>query len=313
MNKILITGGLGFQGRHLALRLSKNGYQVTILTSRPEGKFNKNDILQNPCLEYISVVVGDILDNHLMERLIEANDVVFHLAGKVNPRESIEYPEEYIKINVLGTVSVLEAVRKHNKKLFFVSSCAVYGDGSSLGPSQAFTEESPLLPIDPYAASKVSADRICYSYHKSYNLDITIMRPFTTYGPGQRAGAFGGLIPNLVDRASRKENIVVFGDGSAVRDFLFIEDLIDAYVLLLQSNKTSGEVFNIASSVEVAVIDVVSYIAKRFEVDIEYKMANPREVKRYAADISKIKNLGFVPKVKIQDGIERYISSLNLL
>lgn len=306
---ILITGGLGFQGKHLAKRLISLNHHVTLLTTRavtPEelvSNFGKVSPL-------VTVVTGDILDEALMLRLIGTHDVVFHLAGKVNPRESLSLPEEYMRVNVWGTVSILEAVRTHKKRLFFVSSCAVYGDGSFLKHGEAFNENSPLLPADPYAASKVAADRMCYAYYKSFGLDITIVRPFTTYGPGQRGGAFGGLISVVVERASRGESLAVFGDGSAVRDFLFIDDLIDAYVLLLETPNIAGEVFNVASSIETPVIEVVKYVADKFKVEIEYKPANENEVKRYAADITKIKQLGYVPQVKIEEGIDRYIKSL---
>ena len=306
---ILITGGLGFQGRHLAKRLISLNHHVTLLTTRAVTQEELASDFGEAALA-VKVVTGDILDEVLMLSLVEVNDVVFHLAGKVNPRESLSLPEEYMRVNVWGTVSVLEAVRAHQKRLFFVSSCAVYGDGSFLKSGETFNENSPLLPADPYAASKVAADRMCYAYHKSFGLDITIVRPFTTYGPGQRGGAFGGLISVVVERASRGEKLAVFGDGSAVRDFLYIDDLIDAYILLLETPNIAGEVFNVASSVETPVIEVVKYVADKFKVEIEYKPANENEVKRYAADITKIKQLGYVPKVTIQEGMERYIKSL---
>ncbi len=306
--RILITGGLGFQGRHVAKRMLATGQEVVLLVSPqtlPE------QVVASGLATQAEIVVGDILDTQLVEQLIERVDVVLHLAGKINPRESIIEPVSYVTVNVHGTMAVLEAVRKHAKRLLYISSCAVYGDGANLAPGESFSEESPLLPVDPYAASKVAADRLCYAYARSYGLDITIVRPFSTYGPGQVAGLYGGLIPNLTARAKKGESLVVYGDGSAVRDFKYIDDLVTAYELLLMSTVTDGgQVFNIASGTETKVIDVVSYIANRFGVLIDFRPANPTEVKRYAADISKIQRLGFTPKVSLTEGLDTYFSTI---
>jgi nucleoside-diphosphate-sugar epimerase len=307
---ILITGGMGFQGRHLARRLLEDGFFVTLLVSNDISKIDADLIFKNNLAnDKINVVVGDVRDVILMNHLVETVDVVFHLAGKVSPRESLIQPIEYFKVNFDGTISVLEAVRSHGKKMFYASSCAVYGS-ASLGAGELFSESYPLLPADPYGASKVAADRACYAYAKSYGLDVVIVRPFSTYGPGQKESPLSGLIPNVVGKASRGEDITIFGDGSAVRDFLYIDDLIDAYVLLLNTGNISGEVFNVGSSKETAVLEVVKIIADKFNVKISYQAPNPAEVKRYASDISKINKLGFEPKFSISKGIESYINSL---
>jgi dTDP-glucose 4,6-dehydratase len=304
--RILITGGLGFQGQHLARRLVSLGYQVTLLASP---RFSFKDIKQHELARSAEIVQADILDELVIDSLVARVDVVFHLAGKVNPRESLITPKMYFQSNIDGTLVLLEAVRKYQVRLLYVSSCAVYGDGSGLGNKGLFIEESPLVPVDPYGASKVAADRMCYAYHRSYGLDITIIRPFTTYGPGQPAGVFSGLIPAIAHRALAGQPLIVYGDGSAVRDFLYIEDLIDAYELLL-TQSTAGQVFNVASGRETKVIDVFNFIAQRFLVPVEYRPRNPTEVRRYAADISKISNLGFVPRVSLTEGLNLYLDSL---
>lgn len=306
--RILITGGFGFQGKHLARRLLASGHQVVLLVSP---RLTEEEISKTDLFGLVEIIQGDILNTGIVDQLIEKVDVVYHLAGKVNPRESIIDPRTYFRINVDGTLVVLEAVRKNNKRLLYVSSCAVYGDGSYLESGESFNEESPLLPIDPYGASKVAADRLCYAYYRSYGLDITIIRPFTSYGPGQPAGVYGGLIPAVTHRAIQGEPLIVYGDGSAIRDFIYIDDLIDAYELLLISPGTTGQVFNVASGRETKVVDVVEYIAKRFGASIEYKHANQAEVKRYAANIEKITNLGFSPKTKLEEGISRYLETLD--
>lgn len=306
--KILITGGSGFQGKHLARRLIASGHQVVVLTTT---KVGRDQILGHDSKGDIEIIRGDIKDEELVHRAVEKVDTVYHLAGKVNPRDSIENPNKYFNTNVIGSYILLEAVRKYNKRLLFVSSCAVYGDGSGLSAGELFTEQSLLLPMDPYGASKVAIDRMCYAYHRSYNLNVTIIRPFTAYGPGQMIGVSAGLIPTITERAIKKEPLMVYGDGSAIRDFIYIDDLIDAYELLLDKG-LPGEVYNVASGNETRVIDVVTYIAEYFGAEIAYVAANEFEVKRYAANIKKIKDIGFSTKTTLNEGLKNYLSSLDL-
>ena len=143
--RILISGGFGFQGKHLARRLLHSGHEVVLLVSP---RVTNEAVADSEFSGLVEILRADILDEDLVSKAIEGVDVVFHLAGKVNPRESVIDPHIYFKINVDGTLVILEAVRKFNKRLFYVSSCAVYGDGSRLQQGTSFNEESPLLPID---------------------------------------------------------------------------------------------------------------------------------------------------------------------
>ncbi len=162
-------------------------------------------------------------------------DVVFHLAANVNVDKSLDDPGSFLETNVMGTHHVLEAAREHGSRVIFASTCEVYGDGHSLAPDALLDETAELRPNSPYAASKAAADRLCYSYFRSYGMDISIVRPFNIFGERQKSGAFGALIAILVRRAIAGQDLTVFGDGSATRDYLHVSDAVDAYRLVLET------------------------------------------------------------------------------
>ncbi len=304
--KILITGGGGFQGSHLAEHLVAHGHEVTVLTTyNRESKRNTADF----AAKGIVVVFGSITDRIVVNKTIPGHDVVFHLAANVNVDESLEDPLSFVQVNIVqGTFNILEICKKHSIRLIVASTCEVYGDGHDLGEHELLTETAELKPNSPYAASKAGADRLAYSYYKSFGMDITIVRPFNIYGPRQKNGTFGAVIPILVRKALLGVNLSVYGDGHATRDFMYISDLIDAYQIVLDSNKLAGKVINFASGVDTSVKDIAEYISKKLGAQIEYGPARPGEVSRFPAYISFAKSLGFEPKVSIWEGIDRYIA-----
>ena len=138
-------------------------------------------------------------------------------------------------------------------------------------------------------------------------MDVAIVRPFNIFGEGQKEGQFGALIPILVKRALKGENLQVFGSGSQTRDYLYIDDLVRAYELVLNSKNTAGEVFNFGTGIETSVKDIAEYIAKKMGVSVEYAQSRPGEVSRFCADVTKAKNMGFVPRYNIWEGIDKYV------
>jgi len=212
--KILITGGAGFQGSHLAESLLKKKHQVSILNTYSEIAVKNLSSISDK----VNVIWGSVTDKETVEKSVRGHDVVFHLAARINVDESLQDPGAFVSVNVLGTYNVLEAVRKNGNRLILASSCEVYGDGHSLKKGEKLSERAELKPNSPYAASKAAADRMAYSYFKSFGTDVTIVRPFNIYGERQKNGTFGALIPILVAKAMRGEDLTVFGDGSAERD-----------------------------------------------------------------------------------------------
>jgi dTDP-glucose 4,6-dehydratase len=302
--KILITGGAGFQGSHLTESLLAQGHEVTILntyaddTNRNIAGFEKD----------VRLIFGSVTDKTIVEKTVRGQDVVFHLAANINVDESLKNPYSFIEANIIGTHNVLEAVKEQHARMIYASTCEVYGDGHTLKDGELLDETAELSPNSPYAASKAGADRWCNAYHKSFGVNVTIVRPFNIYGERQKSGTFGALIPILVRKAMQGQTLTIFGEGNATRDYLHVSDLVDAYNLVLKHSELAGSAINFASGVNTPVKDIAEYIAKAFGANVEHGPARPGEVERFPADIRKAKSLGFEPKVGIWEGIDKYIA-----
>jgi dTDP-glucose 4,6-dehydratase len=302
--KILITGGAGFQGSHLSEFLLSQGHDVTILNTYSKEIEPNVAHLQG----HARVIYGSVTDKNIVDKTVRGQDVVFHLAANINVDESLKNPQSFLDVNVMGTHNVLEAAKENHVRVIYASTCEVYGDGHALKDGELLNETAELSPNSPYAASKAAADRWCNAYHKSFGVNVTIVRPFNIYGERQKSGTFGALIPILVRKALRGETLTVYGEGTATRDYLNIDDLVAAYNLVLHHPELSGKAINFASGTNTSVKDIAEYIAKTFGANIEFGPARPGEVSRFPADISLAQSIGFEPKVGIWEGIDRYIA-----
>ena len=305
MVRILVTGGAGFQGSHLCEALLAMGHRVTVLNTLSDAaNRNMRNFAAN---ELADIVFGSVFDGELVGKTARDHDVVFHLAANINVDKSLDDPRSFLETNVMGTYHVLEAARAHGLRVIFASTCEVYGDGHSPGPDALLDESAELRPNSPYAASKAAADRLCYSYYRSYGMDITMVRPFNIFGERQKSGAFGALIPILVRRAIAGQDLTVFGDGTATRDYLHVGDAVQAYQLVLETSDLGGRAINFASGTNTSVRDIAEYIAAKFSTRVVNGPARPGEVTRFPASIALAKSIGFSPKVGIWAGIDRYI------
>ncbi|MEK7208935.1 MAG: NAD-dependent epimerase/dehydratase family protein [Patescibacteria group bacterium] len=302
--KILVTGGGGFQGSHLTEFLVGQGHQVTILGTYSEASL----VNLTGVLDKITVVWGSVTDTEIVDKTVRGQDVVFHLAAHINVDESLQDPSVFLRVNILGTFNVLEAAKKYGARLIHVSTCEVYGDGHDKQAGGLLNEATEFRPNSPYAASKAGADRLVYSYFKSFGLDATIIRPFNLYGERQKSGTFGALIPILTHRALRGEDLTVFGDGNASRDYTHVSDMIRGYNLVLKTPSLKGQAINFATGTNTKVKDIANYIAEKLKVKVVHAPARPGEVSRFEADISFARSLGFNPKVTIWQGINRYLN-----
>lgn len=301
--KILIIGGGGFQGSHLAEFLFKQGHQISVFNTYSERATSNLSAI----LDKINLIWGSVTDVEATDKAIRGHDVVFHLAAHINVDESLKDPLVFFNTNILGTYNVLEAVKKNQARLIYTSTCEVYGDGHDLKEGERLKENAELRPNSPYAASKASADRICYSYFKSFGLDVTIVRPFNVYGERQKFGTYGALIPILINRGFKGEDLNIFGDGESTRDYSHVSDVVAGYDLVLKNPYLKGQVINLATGEDIKIKNVAEYIAAKLKVKVNYISARPGEVLRFPADISLAKSLGYVPKIKIWDGIDRYL------
>ena len=297
--RILVTGGAGFQGSHLAEKWVGDGHEVTVLnTFSDEADGNLASIVKD-----VPVVWGSVTDREVVEKSVRGHDVVVHLAARINVDESVASPRSFVDVNVVGTSNVLEAVRQTGARLIFASTCEVYGyaEESNVG------EDAGLRPHSPYAASKAGADRLCFAYYMSYGLDVTILRPCNVYGERQKFGKGGAVIPIFASRAASGKPLTVFGTGTQRREYIHVKDLVGAYDLALRRRDLKGEALNVGTGEAPSIQEIADFIADKMEVSIVNEPPRPGEVRGFALDSSKIRDLGFAPQIKFWDGLETYL------
>jgi dTDP-glucose 4,6-dehydratase len=297
--RILVTGGAGFQGSHLAEHLLHQGHQMTILNTLSQ------EALVNirPFAEDVRVVWGSVTDPEIVGKTMRSQEVVFHLAARPHVDESIQHPSAYLDVNVMGAFHVLEAVRQEGCRLIHASSCEVYG-WTGAGP---VSETAELRPHSPYAASKVAADRFCFAYWKTYGINLTVVRPCNIFGPRQKGGKHGAVIPIFVEQALAGKPLVVFGSGEQRREYMHVNDVVSAYSLVLEEQELRGEVVNFGTGETPSIKEIAEFIARRLGATVERRGARPGEVAGFKLDTTKARRLGFIPQVPFWEGLERYI------
>lgn len=321
MKKIVITGGAGFIGSNFVRRVlnKKDDWEVIVIDALTyAGNLENLEGLKEKFGQRFTFLRVDIRDREKVDEIFRNDkfDGIIHFAAESHVDRSIMGPLAFLETNVLGTVNLLEAVRKNqnlnNIRFFHISTDEVYG---SLGKEGSFTEKTPLNPSSPYSASKAASDMFVMSYHKTYKIDTVISRCCNNYGPYQFPEK---LIPFMIKRALHNETLPLYGDGKNVRDWIFVDDHNDA-VLLAFEKGLSGEVYNIGARCEKSNIDVVNIIIEKLcqilKDDANFKKPRVEFVKdrlghdfRYSIDPSKIENeLQFKPKVSFEEGIEKTI------
>jgi UDP-glucose 4-epimerase len=310
--KVLITGGLGFIGSNLCIRLVKLGAKVLAIDNMlPRQGGNLFNV--EPVKNKIQINVSDIRNQTSMNHLIKDVDFVFHLAGQVNHVDSVKNPLQDLSINVEGTLVIMEALRQNNKnaKVIFTGTRGEYGHSLKLPVS----EDHQINPIGIYAITNFAAERIVLTYNNLHGIKSMCMRITNTYGPRHQMqhdeyGVFNWFIRKAIDN----EIIPVMGDGRILRDYLFIEDLLDALIQSALCDKAYGGVFNIGSGIPVSFIELAekikmiahSGITKFTKFTSERKALEPGD---YYADIKKItETVGWKPKTTLEKGISETIN-----
>ncbi len=311
--KILITGGLGFQGVHLASALIRAGHDVTLLnTMSADAQTNlghlKASFVTLDQAPIYQVVWGSVTDPEIVRKTVFGQRRIIHLAAWASVDLSFVEPAAALHVNVLGTYNVLEAVRLRNRqaRVVVASSCEVYGDTGGNPAIRQSPEFTPLMPHSPYAATKAAADRLAYAYRMTYDLDITIVRPANVYGPYQRSGMGGAVIPIMVDAAVAGLPITVTGDGLQTREYLHVDDLVRGYLAILDG--PSG-VYNLGTGEIVTIQSIAERIAATFGVPIEHVVGRPGEVQGFRLDSMRMAMLhGFMPRISFADGLLSYLA-----
>jgi UDP-glucose 4-epimerase len=301
MTKALITGGAGFIGSNIARLLLERGHDVVILDNLSSGY---RDNLA--ALSAATFVEGDVRDRDAVDRAMASTEVVFHLAASVGNTRSIEHPLLDSEINVLGTLTVLEAARRHGlRKLVFSSSAGIFGELKTL----PIAEDHPVEPDTPYGASKLGAEKLCLAYAKLYPLECVCLRYFNVYGVNQRYDAYGNVIPIFAHRMLRELPLTIYGDGEQTRDFINVRDVAEANYGAAMSRGVSGA-FNIASGTRVTINALVALMAEAGGLTPEVEHGPPRkgDVRHSLADISQARaRIGFDPRVDLQSGLAEYL------
>jgi UDP-glucose 4-epimerase len=301
--KVLVTGGAGFIGSHTVDGLLGGGFDVVVL-----------DDLRSGCLENLSkhvgdgcfrFVRGDVTDSRLVRDLISDLDAVLHLAALVSVPESFKDPVLTNDVNVGGTLNLLRACVDFGVKRFvYASSCAVYGEAESLPTN----EDYPAKPVSPYGVSKLVAENHVRAFQENFGLETVCLRYFNVYGPRQAYSDYSGVITQFLSRLARDLPLVVFGDGEQTRDFVYVQDVVEANVLALKCGGAAvGEVFNIGTGVATSINQLANAlleVANKTHLKILYSEAREGDIKHSVADISRAKNkLGYNPEVSLKEGL----------
>ena len=307
MKRLIVTGGAGFIGSHLAEELAGEGYQVIILDDLSTGKIENVAELLNR--DNVDFTLGSVTDLALLKRLFVGTLFVFHLAALTSVPRSIESPQASHEVNVNGTLNVLLAARENGvKKVLYASSSSVYSDTPTL-PKQ---EDMIPYPLSPYAVTKLAGEYYCQVFSQVYRLPTVCLRYFNVYGPKQDPDSqYAAVIPKFIKMVYEKKPPVIFGDGEQTRDFVFVKDAVAANVLAAQSdvcglyNISRGESTTINQLAEL-VMELVGH-----KVEPIHQEPRPGEVRHSLADITQARAFGYEPKYSLEAGLGETIRWFN--
>ena len=311
MKKVLITGAGGFIGSHLTQALVKKGFKVTALfrynSSNSKGwlDLDKDETDGNYESKFC-----DLGDSSFINQAIKNQDMVIHLAALIGIPYSYQARESYLRTNVIGTFNVLEACLKNNiSNLIHTSTSEVYGTPKKT----PISEKNELQPQSPYAASKVGADQLAMSYFKSFQLPVSIIRPFNNFGPRQSNRA---VIPTIINQALKKNcTEIKIGSTKPTRDFLYVEDTVNAYLKILKHKNSKGQIYNVGTGVEISIKDLILKILKivnKTNIKIKNQKIRNRpktsEVMRLVCDSKKIKKeLNWISSINSKNDFDKVL------
>lgn len=308
MESILVTGADGFIGSHLTEELVKLGYQVKAFVFY--NSFNTwgwLDTLPEEIMKHVEIFQGDIRDPNGVAEALSGCDAVFHLAALIAIPFSYHSPDTYVDTNIKGTLNVLQAARKQMTRVLVTSTSEVYGTAQYV----PIDEKHPYQGQSPYSATKIGADRLAESFFRSFNLPVTIVRPFNTYGPRQSARA---VIPTIITQLLAGKKEIKLGSLTPTRDFNYVKDTVNGFIEIYKSDKTIGQEINIATQKEISIGQLAEELIAQMNPDAKIICDEQRlrpeksEVNRLLGSNQKIKLLtDWVPRYTFEQGIAETI------
>lgn len=305
--KVLVTGAGGFIGSHLVEKLVEMGAKVRAFV-RYNSKNNWGWLETSPYKDEIEIYTGDIRDYDSVKDSMKGIEVVFHLAALIGIPYSYISPLAYIKTNIEGTYNVLQSARELAvERVIHTSTSEVYGTAKYV----PIDESHPLQPQSPYSATKISADNIALSFYNAFNLPVTIVRPFNTYGPRQSARA---VIPTIIAQIMSGKKQIKLGNLQPTRDMNYVIDTVNGFIKIAECDELLGEVTNIGSGKEISIGDLARLISQLMGVEIEIVQEEQRfrpeksEVERLLCDNTKLKKFtDWEPKYSLEEGLNETI------
>lgn len=300
MARVLVTGGAGFIGSHLAKALVERGDKVRILDNFSSGNRDNIAKIQNE----VELIEGDMRDGNAVAQAVKDVELVFHEAAFVSVPESIEKPQECYATNVSGTIDLLEAARQAGvRRVVLASSAAVYGANPNMPLSEAAEAETP----SPYAASKFFNEVLAELYTETHGLPVVALRYFNVYGPRQSPRSqYAAAIPRFIEKLAAKQPPLVYGDGSQTRDFVFVDDVVQANLIASSAKDAGGRAFNVCSGDETSLLGLLGELALLFPDAPKPEFAPSRlgDVPRSLGDPTlAASQLGFTTKTSLRDGL----------
>ncbi|MBW5473398.1 NAD-dependent epimerase/dehydratase family protein [Enterococcus gallinarum] len=311
--RYLVTGGAGFIGSTLVNNLEKNNNEIVVIDNLSMGK--RENLNSSPKITFFE---KDVRNRDFVNKLFAEYqfDYIFHLAAVASVADSIERPFETHQVNMEATLDLLELAKetqKNLKRFVFASSAAVYGDDQVLPKS----EISRIKPLSPYAIDKYSSEQYVLLYNTLYGLPTSAVRFFNVYGPNQNPSSpYSGVLSIITNhfkkiRNNEKDVFTIFGDGSQTRDFVYVEDVLQALKLVSEKEEALGEVFNVGTGAPSSINDVLGIYESEMNIKpiIQFEESRKGDIKDSVADISKLKKIGFSPNYSLDEGIAKYLST----
>lgn len=300
IGSVLVTGGGGFIGSHLADRLVDT-CEVTIYDNFSTGQ-------REYVPDDVTIIEADLRETNRLTEAVSNVDVVFHEAAQVSVQRSIESPVESNDVNIDPILTILEAARHTDTRVIFASSAAIYGHPQYL----PIDEVHPKQPTSPYGLEKLTADQYCQIYNDIYDVETVALRYFNVYGPRQYGSDYSGVIGIFRRQAQAGNQITIDGDGTQIRDFIHVEDIVQANLRAATTDAVVGEAFNIGTGESISIRELAEIIQELTGTDSDIIHTDPRDgdINQSCADITKARSeLDFEPHYTIKDGLQQYLQS----